>query len=52
MIALVLCGQERADIPSEDEVGLPGALDRLSHLRIGAMHKGPNLAADVLLPLR
>ena len=49
---MVLGGEEGADVPVEFEVGLPSALDRLVHLRIGGMDELPEAAAQIGLPRR
>ena len=47
---MILGGQQGADVPFEDKVRLPCALDRLDDLGVRRVRQIPNLATDGLLP--
>ncbi len=49
---MILGSQQRADVAMQREIGLPGALDGLGHLRVGGVHQLSHLAAYLLLPAR
>jgi hypothetical protein len=51
-VEMILRSQQRADITIECKIGLPGAFDSLSHLRVGGVHKVSDLPAHLLLPVR
>jgi hypothetical protein len=49
---MILGSKQRADVAMQCKIGLPGALDGLTHLRVGGMHQLSHLTAYLLLPER
>src|SRR5215472_8147752 len=49
---MIFGSEQRADVPVEHEVGLPGPLDGLGNIRVCRMDEVPDLTADCLLPIR
>jgi len=51
-VKMILRSQKRADVAMQRKIGLLGALDGLSHLRVSGMHQISHLATHLLLPER
>src|ERR1700690_3555375 len=49
---MVLCGEERADVALEDEVGPVATLDGLDDRGVGGVHQFADVTADRGLPIR
>jgi hypothetical protein len=51
-VEMILRSKQRADVAIQRKIGLLGALDGLSHLRISGMHQISHLVTHLLLPER